>query len=312
MKGVSKIYEKFENTKILLLQEIENLREKLLELPIGELLCIRNGSYIKWYKKEGSVLNYISKNNRHYAQALAWRKYYQLQIDRKQKELQLIENYLNCYQKISVNPNSLFEDSSSYKELLTSDWNSLSKELLLSDPQVIPKELLLSDPQVIPKELLLSDPQVIPKELLLSNPHTLSNYLHQWASAAYEQNAHYSDNLIHKSLSGHFHRSKSEVIIANSLFLNHIPYRYECALHLDDVVLYPDFTILHPKTLDVYYWEHFGMMDNHSYCDKTFQKLKLLGNHGIIPSINLITTYETQKHPIDSSKIQQIVREWFV
>lgn len=74
---------------------------------------------------------------------------------------------------------------------------------------------------------------------------------------------------------------------------------------------YPDFTIRHPQTGKIIYWEHFGMMDNPSYCTKTFNKLNAYASQGIIPTINLITTYETQSYPINSASIQQIVYEYF-
>lgn len=113
-------------------------------------------------------------------------------------------------------------------------------------------------------------------------------------------------------MAGHNVRSKSEVIIANALFMNKIPYRYECGLRFEELVFYPDFTICHPQTLEIKYWEHFGMMNNPAYCENAFNKLKVYGNHGIIPSINLITTYETQKNPINSEQIQQIIFDYFL
>lgn len=70
----------------------------------------------------------------------------------------------------------------------------------------------------------------------------------EWSNQVYEKNPNFKEHLVHRTLEGEFVRSKSEVIIANSLFLNHIPYRYECALQLGDVTLYPDFTIMHPQT----------------------------------------------------------------
>ena len=76
-----------------------------------------------------------------------------------------------------------------------------------------------------------------------------------------------------------------------------IPYRYECALELDEFITYPDFTIMHPITVKLFYWEHFGLMDDPHYCQKHFLKLQNYISHGIIPSINLITTYETKSPP---------------
>ena len=54
-------------------------------------------------------------------------------------------------------------------------------------------------------------------------------------------------------------------MIAMLLHLNAIPYRYECALSLGGVTLFPDFTIRHPGTGALYYWEHFGLMDDPAY-----------------------------------------------
>ena len=77
----------------------------------------------------------------------------------------------------------------------------------------------------------------------------------------YEKNPKYPEHLIHKTVSGIYVRSKSESMIALQLYTEKIPFRYECALQLGETTLYPDFTILHPKTGEIFYWEHFGMMD---------------------------------------------------
>lgn len=141
--------------------------------------------------------------------------------------------------------------------------------------------------------------------------HSSSDALNQWLSSDYEHNPAHPEHLIYKTFSGQYVRSKSEVIIANSLYINRIPFRYECGITFDNISFYPDFTILHPKTLEIFYWEHFGMMDNYSYCDGAFNKLKVYSNHDILPGINLITTYETQKHPIDSDQIQKLINDYF-
>ena len=91
--------------------------------------------------------------------------------------------------------------------------------------------------------------------------------IQKWCAESYETNSSHPENLIHTTLAGHKVRSKSEVIIANLLYTNHIPYRYEAALALNELTVYPDFTILHPTTQQFFYWEHFGMMDKNNYCE---------------------------------------------
>lgn len=132
----------------------------------------------------------------------------------------------------------------------------------------------------------------------------------EWMGEEYECSKNYPEHLIHKTLKGHMVRSKSEVIIANTLYLNKIPYRYECGLYLDGVQYYPDFTIYRAADKQIIYWEHFGMMDVPVYCEKAYNKLKVYGTHGMIPTINMITTFETQDCPIDSEKIQQLIDEY--
>ncbi|MGN0407744.1 MAG: hypothetical protein ACI4EJ_05765 [Bacteroides sp.] len=120
------------------------------------------------------------------------------------------------------------------------------------------------------------------KELLEAYFQKHSDKLYEWAASDYEHNLSHPEHLIHKCIAGHNVRSKSEAIIANLLFSNKIPYRYEFAFRCESLLLYPDFTILHPQTEKIFYWEHFGMMDNNSYCENAFNKLKLYASHGIL------------------------------
>ena len=88
-------------------------------------------------------------------------------------------------------------------------------------------------------------------------------------------------------------------------------FRYECALQLDQIIIYPDFTIKHPRTSELFYWEHFGLMDNPSYAQNVPNKLRTYISNGIIPGINLITTYETQANPLSVEAIQKLVEYYF-
>lgn len=77
-------------------------------------------------------------------------------------------------------------------------------------------------------------------------------------------------------------RSKSEVIIADALNKVGVLYRYECPLELgDDIVVYPDFTILKISTRENIYWEHLGMMDDKDYAEKAIHKINLYMQNGI-------------------------------
>jgi len=131
-------------------------------------------------------------------------------------------------------------------------------------------------------------------------------------TSSFATNPLYPEQLVHKTISGNQVRSKSEALIDMSLYIHRIPFRYECALLLDELTIYPDFTIRHPKTGEYYYWEHFGLMDDESYCKNACSKLHLYSSHGIIPSIHLITTYETKDNPLTTEIIEKTIMHYFL
>lgn len=140
----------------------------------------------------------------------------------------------------------------------------------------------------------------------------MAKELTDWASAPYPHNEKYTDQLIFKTSSGNLVRSKSEAIIDMLLHVNKIPFRYEYALDLDSATIFPDFTIRHPENGSYFYWEHFGMMDDPGYCHHAYSKMELYSSHGIYPTINLITTFETQKNPLNPDTVQKVIEHYFL
>lgn len=133
-----------------------------------------------------------------------------------------------------------------------------------------------------------------------------------WMNSPYEKNMMHKEMLVNKTISGNIVRSKSEAIIDTFLFKNKIPFRYESALELNGVTIYPDFTIRHPQTGNVYYWEHFGMMDDARYSKNVGGKLQLYINNGIIPGVQLITTYETREVPLSVECVEKLIEYYFL
>lgn len=160
------------------------------------------------------------------------------------------------------------------------------------------------------EQLLLRTPEY--KELLLPYFKPLSQELDEWTNSPYDSNTKYPEQLTHKTLSGNYVRSKSEVLINMVLKTHKIPFRYEAALQLGDTAIYPDFTIRHPENGKFYYWEHFGLMDDKNYVQNMHLKLKLYTSNGIIPSVQLITTYETKETPLTVETIEKLVDHYFL
>ena len=149
------------------------------------------------------------------------------------------------------------------------------------------------------------------QELLKPYFKVLSEELHEWQKSPYDISMKYPEQLKLKTAAGNMVRSKSEVLIDMALFKHKIPFRYECALQLGDEIFYPDFTIRHPHTGEFFYWEHFGKMDNERYAKNTGNKLQFYIAHGIIPGINLITTYETKEKPLGIETVENLIHEYF-
>lgn len=150
------------------------------------------------------------------------------------------------------------------------------------------------------------------QKLLANYFRPLSQELYEWSQEPYERNPKYPEGLIHKSISGNILRSKSEAMIDMLLYQSKIPFRYECPLTLNNILLYPDFTIRHPHTGETYYWEHFGMMDSPLYHQNYLKKMRIYLENDIFPDINLITTFETGKNPLTAEKVQEKINNCFL
>lgn len=159
------------------------------------------------------------------------------------------------------------------------------------------------------EELLIEESEY--QKLLSSNFLSQSQQINDWINSQYVTCNKYPEKRIFKTASGNMVRSKSEVLIDMALYTNKIPFRYECELDLGELIVYPDFTIKHPKNGKILYWEHFGRMDDPKYAQSAVQKLKSYIENGIIPNIDLITTYETKEHPLDYEMVEKVVNEYF-
>lgn len=160
------------------------------------------------------------------------------------------------------------------------------------------------------QQLLLNNSEC--QKLLSAYFRPLSDELTQWMLSDYDKNTSYPKQLIHPTSSGGLVRSKSEAMIHMLLTSHQIPFRYECALELNDAITYPDFTIRHPKTGATFYWEHFGLMEKTSYRQNMLSKLQHYTSSGIIPSIQLITTYETSQNPLTSKTVENLITQYFL
>ena len=105
-------------------------------------------------------------------------------------------------------------------------------------------------------------------------------------------------------------RSKSERAIALALIESGLHFRYEWRQNFMGEII-PDFTIIHPKTGVLYYWEHFGLIDSESYRKDFLSKLYKYTSCEIYPDDRLIMTFETKEKPLDIQTIKEKIQRAF-
>ena len=170
-----------------------------------------------------------------------------------------------------------------------------------------------------------------PSRRELVTPLTLSNsrFANEWLSTSYEKKSISEDLPKLFTDNGEQVRSKSEVIIANSLKAAGVPYRYEfpllinrraeCGLQTTGnfrgsslCTFHPDFCCLNLRSRREFFWEHFGMMDDADYAARAVEKLLLYQQNGYIPGKNLIITMETSRAQFSSKAAKQMIEEFLI
>ncbi len=161
-----------------------------------------------------------------------------------------------------------------------------------------------------------------PARRALITPVTLTDdqYAANWQEVSWTGRPFSPDSPLLYTARGERVRSKSEVIIADTLFYHKIPYRYEFPLTLkrtdvdrcadafgSTVTLHPDFLCLNTRTRAEFIWEHFGLMDDPAYSKNAAGKLRLYTENRILPGRNLIITMETQTEPLSTRTIDQTI-----
>jgi hypothetical protein len=124
---------------------------------------------------------------------------------------------------------------------------------------------------------------------------------------------------VHRTRNGELVRSKSEVIVADTLYALGVEYGYEVELAMTDGTRrLPDFTI-RPRDEKPVYWEHLGMLDRPGYAADWKAKKQWYADHGIRPWSDgggpdgtLVWSTENQASAgIDAQAIDVLAREIF-
>ena len=125
------------------------------------------------------------------------------------------------------------------------------------------------------------------------------------------QNPSHPENLNVITELGAF-RSKTEALIAYILTMLGIVFKYEAPLFVNGEIIYPDFTILHPITGEIYYLEHFGLLSKKFYRDRMVERLAAYSDAGINVGQQLLITSESGDGGIDARNIRKLLCAYFL
>ena len=150
------------------------------------------------------------------------------------------------------------------------------------------------------------------RDLLSTSMPPSDDFATKWMKETYEKCTGYPDTLIIPTLSGMMVRSKSETIFVSLLISLDIPFRYEERYIIDGQIMYPDFTLLHPKRHQVILVELFGMMDDYEYRRRTYEKIDAYIREGYFPNQRLLVFFESQKAPLDALYVKHTLEYYLL
>ena len=112
-----------------------------------------------------------------------------------------------------------------------------------------------------------------------------------WGREPYRMSTYNPSGRKYPTSAGFKVRSKSEQHIVEQLVNYGVPFRYEMVIQFGDLTFAPDFTF-RGRNLDLFYWEHAGMMDDDFYELTHKRKIERMEKCEIVPWKNLIITYD--------------------
>ena len=168
------------------------------------------------------------------------------------------------------------------------------------------KRLIRTYPEIVAEDIYgnLSDAR---RKYVKPIIPTNEEYARRWESRYYKKKPVSDDVPVYKTLKGDLVRSKSEMIIADRLFLNNITYKYECPLKAGNEIIHPDFTIMRIRDRKILYLEHCGKMGDPDYAEEMVVRHNKYGNEGIILGDKLFYTFESSKTPLDVRVVDQMI-----
>lgn len=139
------------------------------------------------------------------------------------------------------------------------------------------------------------------------------DYVKRWMSVEYKGKSFNDNTTEYYTAKKERVRSKSEIIIANTLNRLKIPYRYEYPIHIPGIgTVHSDFVCLNIHKRKEYIWEHFGMMADSDYAENAVNKIEKYTLAGYYPGDNLILSFESTSRPLSAWVIEHNIQKYLI
>ena len=172
------------------------------------------------------------------------------------------------------------------------------------------KKLQKRYPDLVAEEIydhLSTDRKKLAKRIGLAD----DQYVRKWENKTYDPKPFKDGYPVYLTMKGERVRSKSEVIIADRLYANGIPYKYECPLIIGNEVIHPDFSILRVSDRKVVYLEHCGKADDPEYQEDMVPRINKYILAGIYEGEKLFLTFEADGTPLDVRVLDSMINRHF-
>lgn len=159
-----------------------------------------------------------------------------------------------------------------------------------------------------PARKQLVDPIILPAE----------EYIKRWLEEPYDVWEIKDEEVsgVFYSQKGERVRSKSELIIADTLSRYGVPYKYEYPLKLKSgskvITKRPDFVALNITTLEMVIIEHLGMLDQERYYRNNIEKIDIYENNGYLIGKNLILLHETSYNALNTELVAKYIEQFLL
>lgn len=149
----------------------------------------------------------------------------------------------------------------------------------------------------------------------LVTPEFLSDgeFIEKWQNVTYTRLGFKDTDPEFYTAKGERVRSKSEILIADSLFRHGVPYLCEYPVYDNGVIFAaPDFKCLNVRLRKEYYWEHLGKLGDQDYVNRNANKFEKYTLSKDFDESSLILTFETETHPLNTKVIEEKIRRYLL